>query len=111
MKQTELFAMTLDEYQEKALATRLPSANEEYVLLGLVGEVGEIFSLVAKTIRDGTPTNYHEMMKKELGDVLWFIAALANDHGYGLEEIAEGNINKLQQRKTSKTLQGSGDDR
>ena len=108
---TPMFTITMDTYQSKAMTTRLASAGEEYALLGLVGEVGEFFSLIAKAVRDGEQDDYREMAKKELGDILWFIAALAEDHGYTLGEIAEGNLTKLAKRKAAKTLQGSGDNR
>jgi NTP pyrophosphatase (non-canonical NTP hydrolase) len=47
----------------------------------------------------------------ELGDVLWYCAALAGDLGFTLGEVAEANISKLQSRKDRGTLQGSGDNR
>ena len=50
-------------------------------------------------------------VKKELGDVLWYLANLANDLGYSLSEIAENNIEKLESRKERGVIQGSGDNR
>jgi NTP pyrophosphatase (non-canonical NTP hydrolase) len=101
----------LNEYQDDAMSVRLGSANEEYAFLGLAGEVGEIYSLRAKAVRDGYLVGYNENMKKELGDVLWFVAAIAADNGYTLEDIARANIDKLFSRKERGTLQGSGDNR
>lgn len=102
--------MNINQYQYDANKTRLPSADENYSLLGFVGEVGELYSLLAKSIRDNKQLDT-EMVKKELGDCLWFIAAIATDFGFTLEEVAETNLNKLQKRKKNNTLTGSGDER
>jgi NTP pyrophosphatase (non-canonical NTP hydrolase) len=102
---------TLNEYQIDAMSVRLESADPTYALLGLAGEVGEVYSLAAKAVRDGKKFDYQDNIKKELGDVLWFIAAIAVDNGYTLEDIAKSNINKLFKRKDAGTLQGSGDNR
>jgi NTP pyrophosphatase (non-canonical NTP hydrolase) len=55
--------------------------------------------------------DYDQNVKKELGDILWNVAAVALDHGYTLEDIAAGNIVKLSGRKDNNTIQGSGDNR
>ena len=104
---------TLNEYQDNAMTTRLPSAGLEYALFGLGGEVGEIYSLLAKLYRDGTDDEAAtvENIKKELGDILWFIAAIAKDYGFTLEEVAQKNLDKLKKRKQDGTIQGSGDNR
>jgi len=102
---------TLAKYQEDALSFRLPSASPLYALLNLAGEVGELNSLVAKSIRDGRKEDFDLNVKKELGDVLWSVAAVAADHGFSLEEVAMSNILKLSIRKAQNTLQGSGDNR
>jgi NTP pyrophosphatase (non-canonical NTP hydrolase) len=100
----------LNEYQREAMEFRLDSATTEYALFGLAGEVGEIQGYVAKSIRDGYEIDIKHM-KKELGDVLWFVAALANDLGLTLATVADGNIAKLSRRQLLGTIQGSGDDR
>lgn len=100
---------TLNVYQAEVESVRLPSATPDYALLGLCGEVGEIYSLVAKAVRDGRKFDHDQNVKKELGDVLWFIAAIATDHGFTLEDVARSNILKLIDRKDRGTLQGSGD--
>lgn len=101
----------LNEYQIEAMSLRLPSATPEYALLGLAGEVGELYSLVAKSIRDGRKFDHDLNVKKELGDALWFIAAIAEDNGFTLQDIADYNLYKLHSRKKAGTLQGSGDNR
>lgn len=102
--------MNFDDYQKQAMGFRLPSATEAYALFGLSGEVGELLGSVAKDIRDNRVPNL-EHLKKELGDVLWFVAAIASDLELSLGDVAQANIDKLSKRKTAGTIQGSGDDR
>jgi NTP pyrophosphatase (non-canonical NTP hydrolase) len=103
--------MNFDEYQAKAMEFRLESADQAYVTFGLVGEVGELYGYFAKTIRDSDSTVDITHVKKELGDILWFISALASDMGLSLQMIADANILKLTLRAERGTIQGSGDDR
>lgn len=103
--------MNFNEYQELAMSTRLETADEAYALFGLVGEVGELYGYIAKVIRDGEKDDHQAYVKKEMGDILWFLAAIAYDHGLRLDEIAQANVEKLQSRKQRGTLQGSGDER
>lgn len=104
--------MTFDEYQFKCELTRLKTASDLYCFLNLAGEVGEVLSLEAKLIRDGSNMEtYRQSLKKELGDVLWHVAMIAKDHGFLLSEIAETNIDKLTSRKARNTITGNGDDR
>lgn len=102
--------MTLNEYQMLAMRFRLDSADEAYALFGLSGEVGELHGYVAKAIRDGFEPDI-EHMKKELGDILWFVAAIATDLGLDLKDLAMTNLNKLESRKARNTIQGHGDNR
>lgn len=105
--------MELNKYQEQAMTTALPSAlNKHYMLYGLLGEAGEIASLQAKQIRDHTDSDeVYVKLKKELGDLLWFIAGVGHIYGMKLEDIAQVNLDKLQKRAENNTLKGSGDDR
>lgn len=103
--------MEMNQYQYESAKTRLKTANQDYALLGLAGEVGELYSLVAKAIRDDDGKVCTMSVKKELGDCLWFIAAIALDYGFTLEEVAVANLQKLQKRKKNNTLTGSGDER
>ena len=100
--------MTLDEYQYEAMSFRLPSATHEYAVLGLSGEVGELHSALAKSVRDNTPIST-EALKKELGDILWFVAALSNDFGFSFSDVAATNLAKLESRQIRGVLMGSGD--
>jgi NTP pyrophosphatase (non-canonical NTP hydrolase) len=85
-----------------------------YPALGLSGEAGEIAEHAKKAIRDdaGQITDERRSaMAKELGDVLWYVAQLASELGLNLNEIAEGNLQKLFSRQARGVLSGSGDDR
>lgn len=102
--------MTLNDYQKQAMSFRVASANEMYALLGLSGEVGELHGYIAKVIRDDLdPDEAH--LKKELGDILWFVAAIATDMEFSLDDIAAQNINKLESRKARNVIKGNGDNR
>lgn len=103
--------MHINEYQHEALSFRLESADEAYALFGLVGEVGELYGYIAKIIRDGAKEDQQEYVMKELGDILWFVSAIAYDHGLQLEDIAKANVEKLRSRMERGTIQGSGDER
>ena len=104
--------MKFNEYQHQAMYFRKPSANSVYAVLGLVEEAGEVAGKVAKTIRDGAePGALKAHIKKELGDVLWMVAAVASDYNLTLEEIASANILKLTDRLSRGTISGQGDDR
>ena len=104
--------MQFDEYQQKAWSFALmPAKTTQYLIPGLAGEVGELCSLFAKAVRDGYQEHHDDSVKKELGDVLWFVATIALYHGISLDEIAEANIAKLQSRKDRNVISGSGDNR
>jgi NTP pyrophosphatase (non-canonical NTP hydrolase) len=102
--------MHMSEYQGKAMEFRLPSANAYYAQAGLAGEVGELLGYMAKCVRDDQVLQT-ETLVKELGDILWFVAAVADDFCIDLDHIAKKNIDKLSKRKEAGTIQGSGDNR
>ena len=99
--------MELNQYQYDAMKTRLSTANSFYAILNLAGEVGELHSLLAKEIRDGKLDE--DLVKKELGDILWCLAAVVGDFGFTLEDVAQTNLDKLQKRQKKGTLTGNGD--
>lgn len=85
-----------------------------YPALKLAGEAGEVAEKVGKIIRDKGGVIFEadrQALKKELGDVLWYIAALARELDFSLEDVAQANLDKLAGRVQRGTLQGSGDDR
>jgi NTP pyrophosphatase (non-canonical NTP hydrolase) len=110
--------MTLDEYQKKAQGTVIyPALGGQgwvYPALGLAGEAGEVADKLKKVVRDHngeiTP-EIRELVKGELGDVLWYVSQLARELDFTLEEIAQGNIDKLASRQKRQKLSGSGDSR
>ncbi len=77
--------------------------------LGLVGEAGEFAEKVKKYVRDGTYDR--TLWLKELGDVVFYAAALANYLDSDLQEVMDMNVAKLNDRKARDVLQGSGDNR
>lgn len=108
--------MNFKEYQLKAKETAIFPAHLRiiYPTLGLTGEAGEVSEKVKKLYRDynGVLTHdYVENIKKELGDVLWYIATLCTDLGIDMEEVATSNIEKLSSRQQRNMLSGSGDNR
>ena len=80
----------------------------------MVGEAGEVAEKVKKVIRDkdGIFDNESKLgIKKELGDVLWYVANLCTEFNFNLEDVAYENLEKLKLRTTKGTISGSGDDR
>lgn len=113
-----LLSMKIDinEYQTKAIKTAIYGAGNKivYPTLGLAGEAGELANKVKKVLRDNsgefTPEKKEEIAY-ELGDILWYCAALANDLGYTLGELAQANLDKLKSRQERNVIGGSGDNR
>ena len=84
--------------------------------MGLGNETGEVMGKVKKWLRgdDGegaVSDERKEMLKGELGDVLWYLSILAHDLDLSLDDIAKANIDKLQSRKERNALKGDGDTR
>ena len=126
-------------YERNARSTALyPSLFDLiYPTLGLVGEAGEVANKVKKLLRDNYKvklendvklqeaseivekaindiiheSNFKEVLKAELGDVLWYIVNTANDVGLSLKEVADYNNQKLLDRMARNKIAGSGDDR
>ncbi|WP_145814647.1 nucleoside triphosphate pyrophosphohydrolase family protein [Kribbella amoyensis] len=109
--------MDLTAYQQAALRTAAPRDKQNeflHLVLGLVGESGEIAEKVKKVIRDQDSDFTKidiEDLKKELGDVLWYVAVLADYFDIPLNEVGEKNIEKLAGRQQRAVLGGSGDNR
>ena len=116
--------MTVNEYQEAALATAVYPEQFRviYPALGMNGEAGEVADKIKKVIRDTVlladdcgaivlPHDKRIELAKEIGDVLWYCATLSYDLGMKLEDVAQMNINKLKSRQERGKLSGSGDNR
>ena len=109
--------MNFHEYQIKASQTACyPNVGNSlfYPALGIAGEGGEVAEKVKKIYRDqnGIITDANRVaITKELGDVLWYMAALCGELGIELEDVAILNIDKVAKRISTNTLNGSGDDR
>lgn len=109
-------AETLKQYAEAARTTRqgetLGDMKIIYPTLGLTGEAGEVADKVKKMIRDQggrlDPVTANAILL-ELGDVLWYISALADDLGSDLLEVANMNLGKLASRQQRNQIHGSGD--
>ena len=121
--------LTLNDYQARAMTTCMPTCeNLSYMLLNLVGEVGEFSSKVAKHIRKeeagigsgDTPNQFYftakanfltdrVALRKEVGDILWQLAGLCKVMGWDLEAVAQENLAKLAERAKNGTIAGNGD--
>ena len=93
--------MHFDDYQRQACRTRnfTLTENEEKAAyaLGLAGEAGAVVDYLKKVLFPGHIGN-REILKRELGDCLWYIAALANKYDILMSSVAETNIAKLSAR-------------
>lgn len=132
--------MELNDYQKKAMTTCMESSNNfSYMMLNLMGEVGEFSSKVAKAIRkkqmsigaqpvkgerkdwqenqhfykmtEQEAQSFNEELAKEAGDILWQLSGLCSVMGWTLEEIAQANLDKLASRKQRNVIDGNGDNR
>jgi len=109
--------MDFTTYQVKSRRTaKYPAIGHPviYPTLGLANEAGEVAGKVKKIFRDkggviGEPER--EALKGELGDVLWYIAQVCTELEISLDEVAEGNIEKLYSRLERGKIGGDGDDR
>jgi|SRR6185437_11050989 len=113
--------MDFNEYQRQAneLATYPQvGTNLAYPALGLAGEAGEAADKIKKTWRNqglmsanGYSATQKLELAKEVGDVLWYIAAIAMELGIPMEEIAQMNLDKLHDRRNRGVIKSEGDNR
>lgn len=108
--------MEINEYQEKAVSTAIYGEGHKivYPMLGLCGETGEVAEKIKKVLRDNNgnfTVDKKVEIAKELGDVMWYVSALARDIGYKLNEITDINLEKLASRRDRGKIQGNGDNR
>ena len=104
--------MKLNEYQDKAGKFQLAGSPPEERIFGLLEEAGEVAGAFKRMLRgDYGPEVAAARLEKELGDILWYLARVAADNGWTLEQIAEGNLEKLESRLLRNVLTGDGDSR
>lgn len=93
--------MNVDAYQREAMSLLNPALNDQQVLenalMGLCGESGEAIDLLKKHLFQGHPLDT-EKLKKELGDVAWYLAEASQGLHVPLSEILQGNLDKLHER-------------
>lgn len=103
-------------YQTEAMKTAIYPENKAivYTCLGLLSEAGEIAGKVKKVIRDKNGVfddDVTDAISHEIGDVLWYVAALCKALDISMAHVAADNIEKLAGRQMRGTLSGSGDNR
>lgn len=93
--------MTINEYQSLAMTTLNPALSQKDVLInavmGLCGESGEAIDLVKKHLHQGHELDKEKLIK-ELGDIAWYLAEAATALEIPLEDVLQGNIDKLKKR-------------
>jgi NTP pyrophosphatase (non-canonical NTP hydrolase) len=110
--------MTFDEYQKQALTTAIknpdPLMDKTIWAMGIVGEAGEVIEKWKKLVayREGkiTPEDTEDF-GKELADVVWYIAVLADSLGLSFDDIMQRNVEKLKSRQARGVIKGKGDNR
>jgi NTP pyrophosphatase (non-canonical NTP hydrolase) len=110
--------MTFDEYQQQALTTAIanpdPLMNKTIWAMGVAGEAGEVLEKWKNIVAyQGGKIGAEDLdqLKKELGDVVWYIAVLAHSLGLSLDEVMMLNLSKLASRKKRGVTKGAGDNR
>ena len=105
---------SLNDYQRDACATAVfdDDVAIPYLALGLANEAGEVAGKIKKVLRQDQPlASAIPAIRKELGDVLWYVAVLAERLDASLELVAQENLAKLRDRMAAGTLKGDGDTR
>jgi NTP pyrophosphatase (non-canonical NTP hydrolase) len=103
--------MSLTNYQEFTRSTAIYKKEDalNYLCLGLASEAGEVAGKRKKQLRDGGVDVIS--LVDELGDCMWYIARLADELNFSLEEVLQRNWVKLKDRQERNVLRGSGDAR
>lgn len=103
--------ISMNYYQNQAAKTAIYKQEHAviYPALGLAAEAGEVANKVKKILRDGAFDR--KAIADEVGDCLWYIAALCRDLNVDMADLAAGNLEKLYDRQKRGKLKGSGDNR
>lgn len=108
--------MELDDYQKQAnLTEQMPLTDKDDIeaillpILGLAGEVGSLSTQFKKFIRDGEAFQiFKQKISEELGDILWYVSAIATKQNLSLESIASNNLKKISDRWHLQSSDASG---
>lgn len=121
LEQTIPLITTFDEYQQQSRALAdYPNLDHNliYPALGLAGEAGEAVDKIKKLWRNQGVTSHVNLLPAdkatlvaELGDVLWYVAAIASELGLNLHTVAGLNLAKLLDRKARNVIKSEGDNR
>jgi NTP pyrophosphatase (non-canonical NTP hydrolase) len=106
--------MDFNQYQKQAKQYAIYKDEVIYPALGLASEAGEVCGKIKKILRDKNGvynTEEKEVVAAEIGDVLWYLSALASDLHLDLNSIAQSNLDKLADRQSRNKISGSGDNR
>ena len=109
--------MTFEEYQKLSRKTAIypdKGNNFIYPTLGLTGEAGEVAEKIKKVLRDDKgiiDDSRKQEIKKELGDVLWYLSQIATELHLSLNDVADSNIKKVNSRQERNKISGGGDNR
>lgn len=111
--------MQFDEYQNTSLRTWNPPPRDKvmnimYLTLGVVGEAGEVAEKVKKVLRNDLGVFSEEKkqeLKKEIGDVIWYLSTLSHELGFSFDDVAKTNIDKLTSRLERNVISSEGDNR
>ena len=103
--------MQLNEYQDATSKYRV-SCSRSAIECGFAEEVGEVMGVLKRKYRgDYDDETTIDKLRKECGDVLWYMVQLLSDWDLQLEDVAQTNLAKLDDRLARKVLKGSGNDR
>lgn len=108
---------TIEDYEKLAMESAMypnRGSNLYYPALGLGGEAGEVLEKIKKLMRDKeglVDDEFRQALKKELGDVAWYLAAICYETKLSLRDVLQANIDKLNSRLERGKITGSGDDR
>ncbi len=111
--------MEFNSYQGKTAKTAIYPNDTQmlavtYTALGLANEAGEVAGKIKKAMRDDNmeiTNEKREQLVGELGDVLWYLARLADELNVDLDLVAEYNLDKLFSRAERGVIGGDGDNR
>lgn len=109
--------MNFDQYQKRARGFAVYE-EQDYPFYALAEETGEFLGLMAKfkrgddmVARFGSVEGFYEALTKEAGDILWQLSQALSELDISMQEAAELNIKKLEDRMNRGVIKGSGDNR